>query len=679
MKISGPARPSPRFRLPLPVKKASTGITSAWLLSTAFSGVVFADERNSPIETIVVSASPITPEDKLATIVDSVDREEILKSGGANIADALANIPGVTGSSFAAGASRPVIRGFDANRVRTLEDGIGSFDVSDVGPDHGVPIDPLSAQRIEVVRGAATLRYGSQAIGGVINAINNRVPTRLPDDAFNAEFTGMYGTNADTRQGSALVDARLGQFAIHADGFKRDMGDYDIPGGTMSNSYFRGDGYSLGGSYLFDQNRIGAAVIHYDSKYGIPGEDTFIDMQQTKELLRSSFATQIGAWQTLTVEGGHADYEHSERDPATGEALATFKDDEYDGRAEALFGAVGPFSAAAIGAQVQSRDFSALGEGANYLLPTTTKTVAAFVFTDAPLSPRLHLHSGARVESVKIEGTPVTDVGTAREFTPLSASAGLLFNATDALRLGLTLSSAARAPAQTELFARGPHDGPATFETGNAMLDIERANAIEGTLRYDSDKTRFEGALWGTKFDNYIIGSLTGRTCDEDGNCEFGDDEELKELNYEQAGAKFWGAEAKVTFDLLENAGGTLNAITLADYVRARLDDGGNVPRISPYHVGAGLSWDGRAVDGGFLLKYTGRQDDVAFAETPTAGFVSLDAQASWRPMANNPEFEIALVGRNLTDRTQRNAVALNKDDVILPGREVRLLVRASL
>lgn len=632
----------------------------------------------SPTQTVVVSASPITSNDKLATIVDSVDRDEILRSGGANLADALANTPGVTGTSFASGASRPVIRGFDANRVRVLEDGIGSFDVSDVGPDHGVPIDPLSAQRIEVVRGAATLRYGSQAIGGVINAINNRVPTQLPDKPFAAEVTGLYGTNADTRQGSALLDGRIGQFAIHADGFDRHAGDYDTPDGAMGNSFFRGDGYSLGSSYFFGDNRVGAAAIHYDAKYGIPGEDTFIDMKQTKELLRSSFALGLGSFQTLNVEGGHADYEHSERDP-TGAPLSTFKDHEWDGRAEGLFDAIGPFSAAAFGAQVQKRDFSALGEGQNYLLPTTTKTAAGFVFADAPLSPHLHLHTGVRVESVQIDGTPATDIATSRSYTPISASAGLLFNASDTVRLGVTLSSAARAPAQTELFARGPHDGPATFETGDPTLNVERANSLEGTVRVALPKSRFEGAVWGAKFNNYIFGNLTGRTCDDAGNCVVGNAQGLKELFYEQSGAKFWGAEGKSTFDLLEVSGGAVQAIALADYVRAKLDGGGNVPRITPYHVGGGLNWDSNRLDVGFLLKYTGRQKDVAAAETPTAGFASLDAQAAWRPLANNRGVELVLVGHNLTDTVQRNAVALNKDEVILPGREVRLMVRATL
>ena len=220
--------------------------------------------------------------------------------------------------------------------MRTLEDGIGSFDVADVGPDHGIPIDPLSAQSIEVMRGAATLRYGSQAIGGVINAINNRVPSRLPDEPFAAELTGLYGTNADTRQGSAMFDARLGSFAIHADGFKRKADDYDIPG--------RHDG-----ELLLRRRRLFARrflPVRQEScrrrgdplrlEYGIPGEEAFIDMKQTKELLRTSFAPGIGAFHTLTIEGGHADYEHSESEIETGEVGSTFKDDEWDARSRGV-------------------------------------------------------------------------------------------------------------------------------------------------------------------------------------------------------------------------------------------------------------------------------------------------------------------------------------------------------
>jgi iron complex outermembrane receptor protein len=638
-----------------------------------------SEADSKPIDTVLVTASPLSHNaDDIATIVNTVNRQQILQSGGANLADALANEPGVTGTSFASGASRPVIRGFDANRVRVLENGIGSFDVSDVGPDHGVPIDPLSTEKIEVVRGAATLRYGSQAIGGVVNAINNRVPSELPDKPFAAELTGSYGTNADSRQGSAMFDARAGQFAIHADGFDRRADDYDIPDGTMGNSYFKGDGYSLGGSYFFGDSHVGVGGVHYDSQYGIPGEDTFIDMKQTKEMLRSSFAIGAGAFQTLTVEGGYADYEHSEIDPATGEALATFKDNEWDARAEGLFGKVGPFSGLAVGVQAQNRNFSALGEGNNYLNPTATETGAGFLFAEAPLIGSLRLQTGARFEHVKVEGTPATDVLTSRTFTPISGSAGLVFDATPIVRLGVTLSSAARAPAQTELFARGPHDGPATFETGDPTLGLERATSLEGTMRVRLDKVRVDASVWGAKFSNYIFGELTGRTCDDDGNCVVGNANELKELNYTQVDAKFYGAEAKTTVSVYENSAGKLQAELLADYVRAKVDNGGNIPRIPPYHVGAGLHWEGVQLDGGFMFRYAGRQDNIATAETVTAGFTSLDAHFGWRPIRSRPGFELALVGHNLTDTVQHNSVALNKDEVILPGRDVRLVVRAA-
>lgn len=636
------------------------------------------DPKAADIGQIVVTATPFAhAADSFASIVGQVSRDEILRSGGANLADVLGEVPGVTGSSFASGASRPVIRGFDANRVRILENGVGSFDVSDVGPDHGVPIDPLSAQKVEVVRGAATLRYGSQAIGGVVNAINNRVPLTLPEKDVTGELTGSYGTSADNRQGSALIDAKAGQFAFHADGFVRHTGDYGTPLGPQSNTYFRGDGFSGGASYFFGGSRLGAAIVRYDSKYGIPAGDTFIDMQQTKGLFGSSFALNAGPLTTLNVDGGYADYKHSEKDP-TGAVLATFLDKEWDSRAEAIFSAMGPFSNTALGLQVQHKDFSALGEAIEYLLPTTTKSVAGFAFTEVPLGDSLHAEVGARVEHVDVAGTPISNVAVSRNFTPISGSAGLVFDPSRILKFGLTLASAARAPGQTELFARGAHDGPGTFEAGNPNLDIERANSLEGTVRVSLPKVEFEGAAWSAKFNNYIFGRLTGNTCDEEGNCLPDDSQALRQLNYEQRDATFWGLEGKAIISLVETTSGTVGALVLADYVRATLEGAGNVPRMPPYHVGGGLAWNSEKIDAGFMLKYAGAQNKTAFAETPTKGFVSVDAQLAWRPLERNAALELSIVGRNLTDRVQRNAVSFNKDDVVLPGRDVRFVVRTA-
>ncbi len=637
-----------------------------------------APDKASDIDQVITTASPFSknPHDIAAT-VGQVTRDEILRSGGANLADVLAEVPGVTGSSFASGASRPVIRGFDSNRVRILENGVGSFDVSDVGPDHGVPIDPLSAQKVEVVRGAATLRFGSQAIGGVVNAINNRVPLELPDAPIAGEVTASYGTDANSRQGSAMADTKAGAFAFHADAFGRHTGDYDIPGGVQSNSFFQGTGFSVGSSYFFGDSRVGAAVVNYNAKYGIPSDDTFIDMKQTKGLFGSSFALNAGALTTLNVDGGYADYKHNEVDPTGNIILSTFLDKEWDARAEALFSAIGPFAESALGMQVQHKNFSARGEGGDFLFPTTTKSVAGFAFSEAELLPALRLQLGARVEHIETDGTPISNAATHLSFTPISASAGLVFRPFEALKFGLTFASAARAPGQTELFARGPHDGPGTFETGDPNLNMERANSLEATVHIHTDKVVFDGAAWGAKFNHYIFGRLTGNLCDEDGNCSMSGGD-LRQLFYEQRNAAFWGLEGKTTITLAETTGGKVGGLVLADYVRATLSGAANVPRMPPYHIGGGLAWNSPRFDASFLLKYAGAQNKTSFGETPTDGFVSLDAQLAWRPLKQHPGVELSLVGRNLTDTVQRNAVSINKDEVVLPGRDVRLVARAA-
>ena len=197
--------------------------------------------------------------------------------------------------------------------------------------------------------------------------------------------------------------------------------------------------------------------------------------------------------------------------------------------------------------------------------PTTTRTGAVFGFAEAPLSDSAHLETGTRVEQVKIQGTPASEVPTDLTFTPVSGSVGLVYDATKQVGLGLMLTSAARAPAQTELFAQGPHDGPGTYEIGNPALKEERANSLEGTLRLRYSAVRVDASLWTARFSNYIYGNLTGSTCDEDGTCVPNDSLEFKQLLYQQADATFRGAETTVTVPLLSDAGsGKLDFLVLA-------------------------------------------------------------------------------------------------------------------
>ncbi|MEH3124225.1 MAG: TonB-dependent receptor [Sphingomonas phyllosphaerae] len=632
-----------------------------------------------PRRDIIVTASPLGHDrDDTPAIAAKVDAEDILRNGGASVADALSKVPGIAATGFATGASRPIIRGMDATRVRVLEDGTSASDVSDIGPDHGIPIDPLAARSIEVVRGAGTLRYGGQAIGGVVNILNNRVPTAFPDKPLSAELAGTYGTVSDLYQGAGLVDAAVGDLAIHADAFGRHAGDYDTPLGVQQNSFFRGYGGSLGGSYFFGDDHgshIGAAVTQYDAQYGIPSDTTYIDMRQTKVMTRSSFALGSGLLQRFNLDGSYANYSHDEKEPE-GTIDTTFRNKEYNARGEMLLGAIGPVTSSALGMEYQHRDFSAVGEDSSYLFPATMESLAGYAFTDTQLADRLHLEASGRVERVTLHGTPRFGDATARAFTPISGAIGALYTASPAIKLGVTFSSTGRAPALTELFARGGHDGPNTFETGDPNLRIERANSLEGTLRIRSGPFRFDGSVYSSWLTNYIYGDLTGRQCDDDGTCAVDGSGDLRELNYRQQGAHFRGVEGEASYDLVRTAHGVYRFNLLADYTRATLDDGSNVPRIPPYRVGGGLNWNGEKMDAGFSLIYTGRQDKFGAFDTATPSYVALDGQLALRPFARHPNVELALVGQNLTDDTQRLATALNKDEVVMPGRRLMATLR---
>lgn len=648
----------------------------------AFVPHAFADtdpQQANDKNIIVVTATPYAvASDEVPTIVTHVDRDQILRSGGASISDALAQEPGIAATSFASGASRPIIRGMDATRVRILENGASSSDVSDIGPDHGIPVDPFAAQSIEVVRGAGTLRYGSQAIGGVVNVINNRVPMKLPNALISGEAEGSYGTVSNVGEGGALVDAKLDSIALHADGFYRDAGDYDTPLGTQQNSFFRGHGASLGGSYFFggdDASHIGLSISQYNSKYGIPSDTTYIDMRQTKVMSRDVFAVNAGPLKSVNVDASYADYTHDEKEP-DGTIDTTFRNKEFDGHLEFLLNPLGPIRDSAIGFELQNRKFSAIGQDSSYLFPTTTQSEAAYLFTEIPLTDILHLQASGRVEHVREEGTPASDAFTAREFTPVSGAIGALLDVGSHVKLGFTGSSTGRAPAITELFARGGHDGPNTFETGDPDLKIERANSIEATVRVNLDRLHFDGSAYSTWFDNYIYGDLTGRTCDDDGTCALNGDSDLKELNYRQQGAHFRGLEGKASYDLFHAHDRTLQLTALADYTRATLDSGGNVPRIPPYRLGGGVNWLSPQLDAAVQFVHAGEQDKFGAFDTATPGYNNLNANIAWRPFKSQPGIEFAIIGQNLTDEVQRNAASLNKDLVIQPGRNVRFMVK---
>src|SRR5581483_2277700 len=433
------------------------------------------DDSNAPGTLPIVT-------DQFATVT-VVPGDEIRRANAPTLGDLLFGKPGITGSSFAPGASsRPIIRGLDVNRVRIQENGIGANGASDLGEDHFVPVDPLVADQIEVIRGPATLRFGSQAIGGVVEATNNRIPTGLPCTPFgsyalgtvrgcaNGELRGAWSSADNGLDGAALVDAGGGNFAFHADAFGRTTQDYFVPrypyiaapdpldapratqpgafNGRQPNSSMRAEGGSIGGSYIFNEGFIGLAITQNNALYHIPGIDgenhnTRIDAQQTKLMTKGEWRGPTDAIDAIRFWGGVTDYKHNEIGladplvPSSDGVRQTFTNKEQEGRVEVQLAPVNLRFAnltAALGIQGGHQDLNAPSpDGAGLFDPNTNNRLAGYVFNEFQFTATTRAQIAGRVEQVNLSGisrtfpAPGVMVSTPAEraYTPKSASVGL--------------------------------------------------------------------------------------------------------------------------------------------------------------------------------------------------------------------------------------------------------------
>jgi iron complex outermembrane receptor protein len=675
--------------------------------------------------------------DQFATVT-VVSNDEIRRNGAATLGDLLNNKPGITGSSFAPGASsRPIIRGLDVNRVGITENGIGSNGASDLGEDHFVPIDPLSTNQVEVIRGPATLRYGSTAIGGVVSASNNRIPETTPCAAplttqtygydvktpqlstpsgcVSVETRGAVSSVDQGREGGVLLDAGGNNVAIHADAFARRTEDYAIPGGVQKNSSTDSNGGSVGGSYLFDGGFVGAAITQNNSLYHIPGHEgeevgTRIDAHQTKFTAKGEYRPDAAAVDAIRFWIGATDYKHNElgladaADPSSDGVRQTFTNKEQEGRLEVQ---LAPFDlrfaalTTAIGVQASHQELTApspddpLSPLNGLWDPNNNAKLAGYVFNEFKFSETTKAQFAGRIEHVNLNGsTPsiipelfdlTTDPGAigaamprALNFTPASASVGLIQDLPWNLVASLTGQYVERAPKPAELFSRGAHDATETFDIGNPNLGIETAKSIEAGLRRAAGPLRFELTGYYTRFNGFIYRRLTGNTCDETG-CAAGPGLELHQAIYSQTDAVFRGGEFQFQYDVLPVWNGLFGIEGQYDIVRATFTDGSNVPRIPPQRLGGGVYYHDANWLARVNLLHAFAQNDVSGVETPTAGYNRLRAEVSYTATLSKNDWwgaqkvTVGLVGDNLLNEEIRNAVAYNKDEVLLPGLNVRL------
>jgi len=702
-----------------------------------------------PIAPVAIPSSGVLPVviDQFATVT-VVPNEELRRSNGATLGDVLQNKPGITGSSFAPGASsRPIIRGLDVNRVGIVENGIGGGGVSDLGEDHFVPINPLTTNQIEVIRGPATLRYGSQSIGGVVSATDNRIPEAFPDcrtlpspkglitkapssangpGCVNFETRSAVSTVDNGLEGGVLMDAASGNYAFHADAFARKADDYRIPSypylppgpqnvpfsGRQPNSSVRMDGAAVGGSYIFDGGFIGATVIQDNALYHIPGIDgadhlTRIDAHQTRVMAKGEWRAPTTAIDAIRFWAGVTDYKHTEIGLADPSDLSTlgarqiFTNKEQEGRVEVQLKPIKLSFAemtTALGVQGGHQDLNAPspddpGTPFNGLFsPNSNWRIASYIFNEFKFSETLKAQVAGRIEHIELSGSVpdilglgTTPIARNPEFTPKSASAGVIKNLPWDLAASITAQYVERAPKPAELFSRGPHDATATFDIGNPDLKIEVAKSVEAGLRRAVGPLRFEATAYYTRFDGFIFRHLTGELCDATpatctGAPFNGGGGELKQAIYSQKDATFRGGEIQFQYEVAKLWRGIWGFEGQWDIVRATFTDGTNVPRIPPQRFGGGFFYRDDNWFARINLLHAMAQNNVApIFETPTPGYNRLRAEVSYREKLKPSggfgprEVNVGVVGDNLLNADIRNSVSYTKDEVLLPGASVRL------
>jgi iron complex outermembrane recepter protein len=648
-------------------------------------------------------ASEVPPQPDLEqdfAAVSVLTLQQLLSLPYAQLGDALATQPGIASTSFAPGASRPIIRGLSGFRVGITENGLMSGDVSALSDDHAIPIDPNAVRQVEVVRGPATLRYGSPAIGGVVNSINSRIPELIPPNGITLETRGGISSVDDGRDGSAMVEAGSGNFVAHADTFRRTSGDYSIPGGTQANSSVDSEGYALGGSWVFRNGFFGLSYTSFDSTYFIPGieaaqDKNHIVLNQTKWASRGEWRLNEYGLEAVRFWLGATDYKHNEVDGLGAGAVigSTFLNTLYEARVEAQLQpvrtALGELRGA-IGTQWYHRDLSAAGEDGVLLAPATTQSMAGFIFEELQVTPKLRLQAAARIELDNVSGTAAAfppdflpppdepDTSAARSrFVPRSVSLGLLYELPYGVVARLTGQHVERAPDATELFYKGPHDSTQTFEIGNPNLTVEAANTFEAGLKRSKGDFRFDLSAYRTDFQNFIFKRFTGVLCDADfASCGTG--AEFDQAIFSQRDATFYGAEVQAEYDVARIWRGVWGIQGQYDFVHATFDDGSFVPKIPPHRLGGGLYYRDANWLARINLLHAFAHNDTAEFEKATPGYNLLNAELAYtlkldKQGALVPEMTIGIRGENLLDDDIRLSTSFKSDEVLQPGRNVRL------
>ncbi len=681
-----------------------------------------ADAQSEPREDIIVSAPVQRREDEVLQGTSVLRGEALTRSLRPTIGETLAQLPGVSATSFGPNSSRPVLRGQQGERIRVLTDGIGSIDVSNTSVDHAVAINPLLADRIEVLRGPSALLFGSSALGGVVNVIDSRIPRSVPENGFRLSGIGTYGGAADERTGQLAGDVALGRLVLHADGSYTATSDLRIGGfaltparraeanatsllpfnpadpdridfaanaaisdrlpNTASETWTAG----FGASYIGDTGMIGVSYSHYDSLYGVPvryatqlgegQEEPRLDIVQNRVDLRAEVETGGEILDRIKFRAGRATYRHFELEP-DGEIATRFFNTGFEGRLEVIQAKRGVWSGAS-GVQYFNRRFNVDGEEA-FLPRSETNQTGLFTLQQLDFG-RFKAEAGARYEFTNLTArTPRDDLrffGGERDFGAFSGSVGGSYGLTDELRAGLNFSYTERAPSAEELFANGGHPATQAYELGNPNFRLERSVGIEATLHAHGSGYSFDLAAYYNDFSNFISENQVDQSICEAAAAPSGRDVDLPCFQFLQGGARYYGVEAKGSLTLGQIAEFKINADLLGDYVLADLANLGPAPRIPPARLLGGLEAQSDRINGRVEVEHVFVQNRLAGFETRTANYTMVNASIAFKLFGADSDTTLLFSANNLFDVDARRHASFLKDFAPLAGRDVRVTAR---
>lgn len=657
------------------------------IINVPASGIVTADfklEISALKEEVTVTASGTeqTIQESFQT-VELLGSTQITEKASASLGEVLESETGVAKRSFGPGTSRPVIRGFDGDRVLVLQDGTRSGSVGSQSGDHGETVDPLSAERIEVVKGPATLLYGSNAIGGVVNVINNDENEK--HDGFRANLTAVGGT-VDRQAGiSGGLEYGIKNWLFRGNASLQRTGDYQTPIGRVRNSASRstaesfaigyyGDKAYLSGGYGFDLRRYGVpyAAFFEEGGFGnfpgdeLPTVDTDVDLRQRENnfRIRGGFRNFKNPFlSNIQYNLDYTIYRHKEIESTDGvdEVGTIFDNKTFSYRSlleqKKLGSLTGRF-----GFEGFSRGYEVNGE--EQLIDGKIKQDSFSVFGLEEIGfERVKFQFGGRLESNRYNAE--NPIYLDRSFLGFSGAVGANFALWKGGSFVVNYTNSYRAPALEELYNNGPHVGNVTFEIGNQNLERERANGVDFSLRHQTEKFKITGGFYYYRINNFVFFAYA----DEDGDGEVDIEDGLPVANYDQANAVYYGAELSGEYNFNKYLTGTVSL----DAVRARLTNLDlNLPRIPPARARIGLDFHYKALSLRPEFAFTGRQDKTFPLETETAGYGLFNVAASYVIGNSHTAHIFTINATNLTDKLYRNHLSFIKNLAPEPGRGIR-------